>query len=185
MKMATPHHTPEIRSVSEHELQDVLNVYRACEDFLALGSVPHASMNMVLKDIDSSRREGGRYCGIYSRTGQMIGVVDYVCSGFRNDPRLAYFSLLILAPPFRQTGLGTCVVQLIEAEMQKQHGVTTVLTYVQVNNSGGLQFWTKRGYRVVAGPEMQPDQTTVLHLQKNLCPYEETDPKSVPKGHES
>jgi hypothetical protein len=40
------------------ELDEVLNVYRQCEDFLALGPVPTASMEMVVKDIEISKDYG-------------------------------------------------------------------------------------------------------------------------------
>ena len=50
-----------------------LEVYRRCEDFLALGPEPKASLEMVLADLEISRQEGGCFCGIYGPTGNMLG----------------------------------------------------------------------------------------------------------------
>ncbi len=76
----------EIRPVGEDELDAVLGVYRQCEDFLALGPQPHASMEMVLDDVSHSRDEGGLFCGIFDAEGKMIGIVDFVPGMYRGRP---------------------------------------------------------------------------------------------------
>ncbi len=158
-----------IRPIRSDELDAVLEVYRQCEDFLALGPVPVASMAMVLQDIEISQREGGVFCGIYDAVnGKMIGVVDYVPCGFEGDPHQAYLSLLMIAAPFRQRGVGQVVVEAIEQEIRKAPQVTAILSGVQVNNPQAIQFWQKRGYRIVSGPTLMPDQTTVFALRKDL-----------------
>ncbi len=159
-----------IRPIIPDELDAILDVYRQCEDFLALGPVPMASMAMVLQDIEISRREGGVFCGIYDAVdGRMIGVVDYVPFGFEGDPHLAHLSLLMIAAPFRQRGVGQVVVEAIEQEIMKDVQVTTILSGVQVNNPQAVQFWQKRGYRIVSGPTLMPDQTTVFGLRKDFA----------------
>lgn len=157
-----------IRPITSDELDAVLDVYRQCEDFLALGPVPTASMAMVLQDIELSQHEGGVFCGIYTSDGEMIGVVDYVPRGFEGDPHLAHLSLLMIAAPFRQQGVGKAVVEAIEREIKKDTQVTAILSGVQVNNPQAVQFWQRRGYRIVSGPTLMPDQTTVFKLRKNL-----------------
>ena len=157
----------EVRTITPDDLCAVLEVYRQCEDFLALGAVPTASREMVLKDIENSQREGGVFCGIYTASGEMIGVVDFVPSNFSEDPHAAFLSLLIIAAPFRKRGIGTTIVELIENEIRKDTQVTTILTAVQVNNPEALRFWQKNGYHIVGKPELQPDQTTTWRLQKN------------------
>ena len=158
-----------IRPIRPDELDAVLGVYRQCEDFLALGPVPTASMAMVLQDIEISQREGGVFCGIYDAAdGGMIGVVDYVPRGFEDDPHLAHLSLLMIAAPFRQRGVGKAVVEAVEQEIAKDARVTAILSGVQVNNPHAIRFWQKRGYRIVSGPTLMPDQTTVFGLQKWL-----------------
>lgn len=159
-----------IRPIMHDELDAVLDVYRQCEDFLALGPAATASMAMVLQDIEISQREGGIFCGIYASDettdGEMIGVVDYVPRGYEGDPHLAYFSLLMIAAPFRQQGVGKAVVEAIEQEITKDAQITAILAGVQVNNPAAIQFWQQRGYRIVSGPTLMPDQTTVFGLQK-------------------
>jgi len=159
----------QIRPITSDELDAVLDVYRQCEDFLALGPVPMASMAMVLQDIEISRHEGGVFCGIYdAANGAMIGVVDYVPCGFESDPHLAHLSLLMIAARFRQQGVGQVVVEAIEQEITKDAQVTAILSGVQVNNPPAIQFWQKRGYRIISGPTLMPDQTTVFGLRKWL-----------------
>jgi ribosomal protein S18 acetylase RimI-like enzyme len=158
----------EVRTITQDELGAVLNVYRQCEDFLALGPEPTASMEMVVKDIESSQREGGVFCGVFSADAEMIGVVDFVPSGFEGDPHIAFVCLVVIAPPHRNQGLGGRIVELIENEIRKDVQVTTVLSAVQVNNAEGLRFWQKNGYRIVGEPELQPDQTTTLRLRKDF-----------------
>jgi hypothetical protein len=62
-----------IRTVTKNNKEDILEVYRRCEDFLALGPEPKASLEMVLADLEISRQEGGCFCGIYGPTGNMLG----------------------------------------------------------------------------------------------------------------
>ena len=66
--------SPEIRPIIEKDLEEVLEVYRQSEDFLALGPEPRASMAMVLQDIEVSRHENGVFSGVYTSDGKMIGV---------------------------------------------------------------------------------------------------------------
>jgi ribosomal protein S18 acetylase RimI-like enzyme len=157
----------EVRTITPDDLGAVLDVYRQCEDFLALGPEPTASMAMVLKDIEISQREGGVFCGIYPADGQMIGVVDVVPGNFEGDPHVAFISLLMIAPSFRKNGIGTTIVELIENQIRKDTQVTAILSAVQVNNPIALRFFQKNGYRIVGGPELQPDQTTTFRLQKD------------------
>jgi ribosomal protein S18 acetylase RimI-like enzyme len=162
----------ELRAVTEDDLDAVLDVYRQCEDFLALGPEPRASMEMVLRDIETSERERGVFYGIHGSDGKMIGVVDFVPVGFDVRPHVAFISLLMIAWPFRGRGMGEEIVRLIEEDCRANHGATAMLTSVQVNNPNALRFWHNNGYRTIGGPELRPDQTTVFHLQKNLNPSE-------------
>lgn len=159
-----------IRPITPEELEAVLNVYRLCEDFLALGPVSTASMEMVLKDIEISKSYGGLFCGIYTVEGKMIGVIDYVLGNFEGNPHAAYLSLLMIAAPFRNQGIGKAVVQAIEGEIERNVQVDKILAGVQVNNPKAIQFWQQNGYRIVSGPKSYPDQTTAFDLQKDLSP---------------
>lgn len=146
----------------------VLGVYRACEDFLALGPQPKADMAMVLRDLDGSQQHGGFFCGIHDATGSMIGVADFTLSGFEGQPQVAFISLVMVVPSLRGQGIGTEVVGLIEREVRRDPLVTVIRSAVQVNNPDAQRFWSRHGYQIVGGPEAQPDGTTVLGLRKNL-----------------
>ena len=158
----------EISPVAQADLEAVLEVYRQCEDFLALGPVATASMEMVLKDIDISRDEGGLFCGIHAADGKMIGVVDYVPNNYHGDPRAAYLSLLVIAAPFRKQGLGKTVVEALEQAIRKDARINGIHLGVQVNNPRAIRFWQRCGYHIISGPTLMPDQTTVYAMRKDL-----------------
>ncbi len=158
----------EIRPIVQDDLNAILEVYRQCEDFLALGPVSTASMEMVLKDIEMSKEQGGVFCGIYETDGKMIGVLDYVPCNFEGDPRSAFLSLLMIAAPFRGQGIGAAVVEAVEHEVRKDPQITTMLSGVQVNNPQAIKFWQRHGYRIVSGPIHHPDQTTAFDLRKDF-----------------
>jgi GNAT superfamily N-acetyltransferase len=160
----------EIRRITPEDWETVLDVYRQCEDFLALGPEPTAAMSMVVKDIETSKNEGGIFCGILATDGKMIGVVDYVPKNFEGDPRTAFLSLLMIAAPFRKQGFGGAIIDWIENEIWKDAQVTAILTAVQINNPQALLFWQKRKYRVISEPELQPDQTITIRLRKDFLP---------------
>lgn len=165
----------KIRPVTQDDLHTILDVYRQCEDFLALGPAPVASREMVLKDLEISQSEGGTFCGIYTADREMIGVVDYIPCDFEGEPSQAYISLLMIAQPFRRQGIGEAVVAAIEGEIKRNAEVTTILSGVQVNNPDAIHFWERNGYNIVGGPEALPDQTTVYRLQKDLASGEFPD----------
>jgi ribosomal protein S18 acetylase RimI-like enzyme len=158
----------EIHPITQYDLEAVLHVYQQCEDFLALGPVPTASMEMVLKDIEISKDEGGVFCGIYTTDGKMVGVIDYVPDYYKGEPFTAFLELLMIAAPFRKHGVGKAVVKAFEVEIRKNVRVCKILSGVQVNNPQAVQFWQRNGYRIVSEPELLPDQTTVFRLRKDF-----------------
>lgn len=161
-------HALEIRLIPETELDAVLDVYRQCEDFLSLGPVSTASMEMVRADFELSRQQGGIFCGIYRLDGTLVGIVDYVPCNFEGDPHSASLSLLMIGKAFRSRGIGAAVVAAIEAEIRKDTQIHTIFSGVQVNNPQAIQFWQRQGYRIISGPTLMPDQTTVFGLRKDL-----------------
>ncbi len=158
----------EIRPITQNDFDAVLCVYQHCEDFLALGPIATASMEMVLKDIEISKEEGGIFCGIYSEDGKMIGVVDYVPSNFQGNPHAAFLSLLMIDSAFRGQSVGKAIVEAVENEIRKDKSVTVILSGVQVNNPQAIRFWQRNGYCIVSEPHLMPDQTTVFDLRKEL-----------------
>jgi ribosomal protein S18 acetylase RimI-like enzyme len=123
---------------------------------------------MVEQDIAHSREEGGVFCGIFDSQGKIVGVVDFVPGMYAGNPEQAFLSLLMIAFPYRARGLGAEVVRLLEAEIEKDGRVKSILSGVQINNPAAMRFWQRMGYRIVGGPEAMPDQTTVFHLRKDF-----------------
>ena len=166
--IAIQEHALEIHPITHEDLSAVLAVYQQCEDFLALGPVPTASVEMVLKDIEISQNESGIFCGIHAADGKMIGVIDYVPSHYEGEPHTAFLQLLMIAAPYRKQGIGKAVVKAIEDEIRKNAQVSCILSGVQVNNPDAIRFWQRNGYRVTGGPALLPDQTMAFRLRKDF-----------------
>jgi ribosomal protein S18 acetylase RimI-like enzyme len=157
-----------IRPVTDNELDAVLEVYRQCEDFLALGPVPHASMEMVITDLETTENEDGQFCGIFTNNSEMLGIAEYIPAGYQEMPSTAFLSLLMIKEQYRDQGIGKAVVEAIEKEIRKNPEITVILSGVQINNLKGIQFWERNGYRIVSAPKLLPDMTTVYDLRKDL-----------------
>jgi len=157
-----------IEPIDRSHLDSVIEVYRECEDFLALGPQPKASLEMVLSDVELSRTEYGTYCGIWDSADVMIGIVDYVAGGFEGTTETGFLSLLMIAVSRRGSGFGAEVVSAIEHVLAEEFGVTTVLSAVQVNNEPAIRFWARMGYQTASGPEPQLDGTVTYRLKKDI-----------------
>ena len=156
-----------IQKVDRSSIDSIYNVYKNCEDFLSLGPVSTASKQMILDDFKISEGEGGIYCGIFFKE-RMVGIIDFVLSGFEGDPSHAYLSLLMISANFRKKGIGYDVVKTVENEIIKNHNIRSILVSVQINNKQAIAFWEKMGYIIVSGPQVMPDTTITLKLQKDI-----------------
>lgn len=163
----------ELRAVGEAQIADLLALYRQCEDFLALGPAPVASVAMIRGDLAASGTEGSVFCGIYDRSGLLVGVIDFSRGGYRGDSTLAHIALVMLAQSHRGRGLGTRVVHAVETIIWQGPAVRGIAVEVQANNLAGMRFWTRRGYRVVGAAALQVDGTTTVPL---LREREQADP---------
>ncbi|MGE5225010.1 MAG: N-acetyltransferase family protein [Omnitrophica WOR_2 bacterium] len=153
------------------DAERILEVYRQCEDFLALGPVPHASLEMVLMDLHHSLDGGRNFVGVYlleNSIEKLVGVVDYQTAGFEGSLETAFIELLMIAFPYRSKGIGTEIVQRVETEIRNHKQVNTIQSGVQANNPIGIRFWTKMGYQIVCGPELMPDQTIAYRIEKSI-----------------
>jgi ribosomal protein S18 acetylase RimI-like enzyme len=156
-----------IKKVDRNDIDRIYHVYKNCEDFLSLGPVPTASKQMILDDFNISEEEGGIYCGIFLND-IMIGIIDFVLSGYEGNPNHAYLSLLMISANYRKQGIGNDVVKTIEAEIIKNHAIKSIFAGVQVNNMPAIAFWKKMGYRIVSEPQVMPDTTITYKLQKDI-----------------
>lgn len=168
MKIVVQDQIFQIYPIAQDDLDAVLDVYEQCEDFLTLCGQPAASMEMVSQDIALSKSGGGVFCGIYTAHGRMVGVIDYIPCGYCGAQDTAYLELLMIAAPYRNQGIGKAVVEAIENEIQKNAGVTTILSGVAVNNLHAIEFWQSNGYQIVSGPKYYPGQGTGYDLRKDL-----------------
>jgi ribosomal protein S18 acetylase RimI-like enzyme len=157
----------EIRPITPADHPAIHEVYRQCEDFIALGPIAKASVDMVVADIEEAKAERGVFCGIFYGK-KMIGVVSYVPSNFEFRPVDAFILLLMLIPSYRRKGIGGEIVSLVEKDICTTGRVRSILCGVQVNNPDAVRFWEKNGYRIFAGPELRLDKTTVFHLRKDI-----------------
>jgi ribosomal protein S18 acetylase RimI-like enzyme len=160
----------EIRAVDEAGVGEIFGVYQECEDFLALGPVATASLEMVRADREMSKTMGGDFCGIHLRDGTLVGVLDFVPGNFRGQADTAYIALLMLRLSFRHRGIGSRVLALVESEVRKDPRVTRIRAGVMVNNPSAIQFWQNRGFIIYGGPELLADHTTVYRLEKKFPP---------------
>lgn len=157
-----------IRPITNADMPAVLEVYRQCEDFLALGPVAVASMGMVEQDVAHSTEVGGLFCGVFAADGRMVGVVDFVPCGWEGDPTAAFLSLLMIAAPERRGGLGQRIVEWVEHSICEDLQIRVIFSGVQVNNPGAIRFWQAQGYRIISEPQLMADGTTCVQLQKDL-----------------
>jgi len=156
-----------IRLYNGADKNDVFFVYKSCEDFLALGPEPIASMHMVEEDLRSSVNNNGRFC-VISDEDRVVGIVDYISSGYESRFDSAYISLLMIAKNDRSKGIGGAVVRAIEGTVAENPDIKTIRISVQTNNMQAIAFWTNKGYARIGEAQLQPDTTVVYHFQKNI-----------------
>jgi GNAT superfamily N-acetyltransferase len=156
-----------IHPILDSDLPAVLEVYRQCEDFLALGPQPRASLEMVQADRALSCQLGGEFCGIFTEDGILVGIFDFLRAGFEGDPGCAFLELLMIAAPFRRQGIGEWALAWLEAELRRA-GVPRLKSGVQVNNPQAIRFWQRMGFAITSSAEPQPDGTIAYRLEKTL-----------------
>jgi ribosomal protein S18 acetylase RimI-like enzyme len=98
----------------------------------------------------------------------MVGVVDLVPAGFEGDLETAFLSLLMIAAPYRNRGLGAAVVRGVEDTIRRDGRVRVFRAGVQVNNPDAIRFWQRMGYRIVSGPEPHADGSVAFQLLKKI-----------------
>jgi len=157
-----------ISAIHEEELSQALEVYSQCEDFLALGPEPKASEKMVRADFEHSKEENGLYCGVFAVNESIVGIVDFIPHSFSGSSENAFITLVMIAGPYRNKGLGTKIVKAVEKFIANYPQNRAILSAVQTNNGKAVKFWTTLGYRIVGEPESRPDNTVVFNLRKDL-----------------
>jgi GNAT superfamily N-acetyltransferase len=154
-----------IQEITDDDLASTLDVYRALEDFLALGPVATASSAMVAADMKHSKESGGIYCGIWNDAGNQVGVLDFIPE---YAPKTAFLSLLMIARGHRHKGLGTAILQSLESHLKSVSGTEVIESGVQVNNKDGIRFWKSRGFKIDNRAEKLDDGTTAHRMSKSI-----------------
>lgn len=159
-----------VQPVGEEQMEALLRVYRQCEDFLALEPSSHATEEMVKKDLEESRSAGGVYCGIYTADQELIGIVDFIPSGWQNRADTAYMELLMIVRGRRSRGIGAEVQEMVEKYVRDEFNVVQMMADVQVNNPQAVRFWERVGYAISSVAVLQKDQTLTYEMHKSLVP---------------
>jgi RimJ/RimL family protein N-acetyltransferase len=166
----------ESLTVREFEPPDsaaVLSVYKESEDFLSLGPVPAASMEMVIADMEHSAAANGRFCVIQRADGEVVGVLDFSAHAAGDT---ALLSLLMISRQHRNKGYGSAVVDALELYLHGMYRVRTIEGGVQTNNPGAMRFWRSRGFLIGTVGRLHEDGTTACEMKKNLGPRERRTP---------
>ncbi len=154
-----------VKELEEAELQGTLRVYEQVEDFLALGPVPKASMEMVLADLRHSKESGGRFCSIDDRNGNQIGVLDFVPE---TTAGTAFLSLLMICQDHRHKGIGRAVVKGLECYLSQRYHTQLIESGVQINNEPGKAFWRACGFQIGQDAKAMEDGTVAYDMKKTL-----------------
>jgi RimJ/RimL family protein N-acetyltransferase len=155
-----------VRRIEENDLQRTLEVYQQVEDFLFLGLVAKASMEMVQADIEHSKKSGGLFCVIDDRNGNQIGVIDFVPETTKGT---AFLSLLMISQKHRHQGNGQAIVNNLESYLKQNYGTHTIESGVQTNNSAGIAFWKRCGFEIGQTAKALNDGTVVYDMKKYLA----------------
>jgi GNAT superfamily N-acetyltransferase len=149
---------------SPEKLPQVFEVYRQCEDFLALGPVPKASLEMVKDDIRYATEEKGVFCCIHDLKNQIIGILDFIPKAENNYT--SFLSLLMISASLRRRGYGKELLEGLEQYLKKTYGIRLIKSAVQTNNRDAIQFWKRIGYNIDDKPVNRPDGTVVYPMHK-------------------
>ncbi len=154
-----------IRPLEPNEIDSTLEVYKQCEDFLALGPVAIASKTMVEADLDLSKRHNGIYCGIWDKNDTQIGVLDFVP---QIDKGISDLSLIMISKPYRDSGSGTEIINGLEQYLRSNYQTSMIVSGVQINNEPGISFWKKCGFIIDKEARDMGDGTTAYQMKKNI-----------------
>lgn len=158
--------TCAVRLRSDADAEAILAIYRQSEDFLSLGPVAKASMEMVIADIQHSGEAGGLFCVIEDALGNRVGVLDFVPE---YSTRTALLSLLMISREHRHRGYGTAVVAALESYLVTNYQTDWIESGVQTNNGPGIRFWTNRGFAVGHTPRVIGDGTVAFEMRKQIA----------------
>jgi RimJ/RimL family protein N-acetyltransferase len=169
----------ELRPLGANDYLAVVEVYRQTPRFIVeLNGRPAESigLEMVEEDAAQAANHGAQFVGLFLReSGEMIGVADFLPSGHRGRPSLAWIALLMIAEPYQRQGYGSEAYRLIEETIFADPDVQTIGLGVLVNNGPAMAFWQVMGYQRAGSTVTDKDGREVLMLQKQRHGQGEND----------
>jgi RimJ/RimL family protein N-acetyltransferase len=160
-----------MRVLKARDYPAVVELYRQTPRFIVeLNGRPADSINleMVEEDAAQAANHGAIFAGLFLRkNGPMIGVTDYIPSGYRGWPSQAWLALLLIAGPYQRQGYGTEAYRLIETAMFANPDVQAISLGVLVNNGPALGFWAAMGFHRAGSTVSDRDGRELVILQKH------------------
>lgn len=160
----------EMRPLGARDYPDAVEIYRHTTRFIVeLNGRPAESigLEMVEEDAAQAANHGAQFVGLFLRPGgEMIGVADFVPSGYKGRPSQAWIALLMIAEPYQRQGYGAEACRLIEDSILADPGVQTIGLGVLITNGPALSFWQAMGYQRVGSTVQDKDGREIAILQK-------------------
>ena len=170
----TKHGRLEMRPLGARDYPAAVEIYRQTPRYvIELNGRPAESigLEMVEEDAAQAAHHGAQFVGLFLRPGgEMIGVADFVPSGYKGRPSQAWIALLMIAEPFQRQGYGTEAYRLIEDSILADPDVQIIGLGVLINNGPALGFWQAMGYQRVGSTVQDKDGREVVILQKQRTP---------------
>ncbi len=164
----------EMRPLGAHDYPAAVEIYRQTPRYLVeLNGRPAESigLEMVEEDAAQAANHGAQFVGLFLRpVGEMIGVADFVPSGYKGRPSQAWIALLMIAEPYQRQGYGTEAYRLIEASILADPDVQTIGLGALIINGPALGFWQAMGYQRVGSTVRDKDGREVVILHKQRAP---------------
>jgi RimJ/RimL family protein N-acetyltransferase len=161
----------EMRALGARDYAAVVEIYRRTPRFVVeLNGRPAESigLEMVEEDAAQAAHHGAQFVGLFLReSGALIGVADFVPSGYKGRPSQAWIALLLIAEPYQRQGYGAEAYRLIKDAIFADPVVETIGLGVLIKNSPALAFWQTLGYQHVGSTVTDKDGREVMILKQD------------------
>ncbi len=136
----------EIRTATDHDLES-----------LAEAHAPGISAAQIKRRLEESRK-GFRTMLVAVKQCRAIGSVSIGGGRFQRKNSLRLFALDV-GPEFRRNGIGTALINTVEA-IAHDRGLDKVNLEVETDNKDAIRLYRRLGYRICGNPVM--DRWTLL-----------------------
>lgn len=161
----------EMRPLAARDYAAVVEIYRQTPRFVVElngRSAESINLEMVEEDAAQAANHGAQFAGLFlCASSTMMGVADFVPSGYKGRPSQAWIALLMIAEPYQRQGYGREACQLIEETILADPLVQTIGLGVLVKNGPALGFWQAMGYQRVGSTVTDNDGRELVILKKD------------------